>query len=110
MNRTGTPPAGKKGSKKSTKSSPSKQPSGYSTPSRPVDQLESDMIAFNLKEPSQNVPEIEPEEPPKISLSREKVLEEAKKAASGQAGMKPTVSIVVIGKVFLLAIGIADLG
>lgn len=65
-----------------------------------MDQIDSDMLALNLKGPSFSVPETEPEEPPKISLTREKVLEEARKATSGQAGIKPTVSIVVIGKLY----------
>jgi elongation factor 1 alpha-like protein len=92
------PRAGKKGSKNNNKS-PSKQPSGYSTPARPVDQLDADMIALNLKGPSSSAPAVEPEEPPKVSLSREKLLEEARKAVSGQAGIKPNVSIVVIGNI-----------
>lgn len=46
-------------------------------------------------------PEVVYEEPPKITLAREKVMEEAQKAIDSSA--KKAVSLVVIGKDCLLA-------
>jgi len=62
-----------------------------------------DMYSMNLGEPAGPSASAGEEPPlPKISLAREKVLEEARKAASGE-GTKPIVSLVVIGKSAVLA-------
>jgi hypothetical protein len=62
------------------------------------DQLSMDMHSMNLGEPAGPSTSAGEEPPlPKISLAREKVLEEARKAASGE-GTKPVVSLVVIGE------------
>lgn len=56
-----------------------------------------DMSALNLKDDSERVVSIE--EAPKITIAREKVLEEARRAldAENRTGKK-SISIVVIGK------------
>lgn len=62
-----------------------------------------DMHSMNLGEPAGSSTSVVEELPlPKISLAKEKVLEEARKAASGE-GIKPVVSLVVIGKNILLS-------
>lgn len=62
-----------------------------------ADQQEMDMSALNLKDDSERVVSIE--EAPKITIAREKVLEEARRAldAENRTGKK-SISIVVIGK------------
>ncbi|KAG8810565.1 Hsp70 suppressor, GTPase facilitates ribosomal subunit dissociation [Serendipita sp. 401] len=55
------------------------------------------MLALNLIEENSVI--IDTEEPPKVSLSREKVLEEARKAISGQGDVKPTINLIIIGHV-----------
>lgn len=62
-----------------------------------VDQQEMDLSALNLKDDSGRVVGIE--DTPKITIAREKVLEEAGRAldAENQTGKK-SISIVVIGK------------
>ena len=66
------------------------------------DQLSMDVHSMNLGEPAgPSAPAGEELPLPKISLARDKVLEEARKAASGE-GTKPVVSLVVIGENTLL--------
>ena len=60
-----------------------------------MDQLDIDMVALNLKDANTLV--MDTEEPPKMSLAREKLLEEAKRVISGQDGAKPSLNIVIIG-------------
>lgn len=68
------------------------------------DQLSMDMHSMNLSEPTGPSTSVVEEPPlPKISLAKEKVLEEARKAVSGE-GTKPVVSLVVIGELILLAL------
>lgn len=70
--------------------------SGTNTPVR-LDTRQLDLAALNL-----NIKEDEPlpeEPPPKITIAREKVLEEAKKASEGN-GSKRGVSLIVIGNLF----------
>lgn len=75
--------------------------SGSSTPSKKhnMDQQQLDISGLNLN--GQNFDATEPvEEPPKISMAREKLLEEAKRALSVEGNGKRGVSIVVIGRHF----------
>lgn len=69
--------------------------SGTSTPVR-ADPRQLDISALNLTSKEDEVPMDEP--PPKITIAREKVLEEAQKAIDGD-GSKKGVSLVVIGHV-----------
>ena len=56
------------------------------------------MHSMNLSEPAGPSTSVVEELPlPKMSLAKEKVLEDARKAASGE-GTKPVVSLVVIGE------------
>ena len=66
---------------------------GMSTPLRSVDAGQLDLAGLNLDTPE---PPID-EPPPKITVSREKVLEEARKALQGKDDRKG-VSLVVIGE------------
>ena len=100
--RTGTPQAGTPTRQTPTKKGPGNKigatAPGSSTPTRVGDQLSMDMHSMNLGEPSGSSTSAVEEPPlPKISLAKEKVLEEARKAASGE-GTKPVVSLVVIGE------------
>lgn len=101
MSNTNTPRAGTptkiKSPKKGGKAGPSVL-SGTSTPIMPkMDQMDTDMLALNLQDAVGTSEPKVVEEPPKITLAKEKVLEEAKKAVSGQGGVKPSLSIVIIG-------------
>ncbi|KIM33546.1 hypothetical protein M408DRAFT_326241 [Serendipita vermifera MAFF 305830] len=83
-----------------TKTSPKKsgKASGAATPvAAKMDQMDADMLALGLQDSTPLV--MDTEEPPKISLAREKLLEEAKRAISGQGGDKLSLSIVIIGHV-----------
>ncbi|PPR03834.1 hypothetical protein CVT26_000832 [Gymnopilus dilepis] len=74
---------------------------GISTPPRkaPVDQQKLDLSGLNLDD-NADKSEVTVEEPPKMSLSREKVLEEARRVLDDQEkSAKQRVSIVVIGHV-----------
>lgn len=112
MSRTATPRAGTPRAGTPTKQTPTKKGPGNkigaaapetSTPTRVGDQLSMDMHSMNLGEPSGSSTSAVEELPlPKISLAKEKVLEEARKAASGE-GTKPVVSLVVIGENILLS-------
>lgn len=84
-----------KGSKKSSMSSAA---SGSSTPARKntTDQQQMDIAGLNLNDKTTDREVVE--ELPKISLAREKVLEQAKLALEAQ-GEKKGISIVVIGNV-----------
>ena len=88
---TGTPLKGPKGLKKSKP--------GTSTPlrvpTRSVDQGQFDISALNLGEKDEDSVF---EEPPKTSIAKEKVLEEAKKSLDAEVkGGRKGVSLVVIG-------------
>jgi len=89
--RTASPiPKGKKGPKTPVRS-------GTATPLRGLDQRALDLSALNLTEKEEK-PQV-PEEPPKVSFAREKLLEEAKKALDAEgSNNKKTVSLVVIGQ------------
>ncbi|KAF8901630.1 hypothetical protein CPB84DRAFT_1846637 [Gymnopilus junonius] len=90
--RATTPVGAAKGAKKSS--------IGISTPVRRAanDQQNLDLAGLNLDDKTDQS-EIA-EEPPKMSLSREKVLEEAKRALENEShGAKQRISIVVIGHV-----------
>jgi elongation factor 1 alpha-like protein len=70
--------------------------SGTATPvAVKMDQMDADMVALNLKDPDTLV--MDTEEAPKMTLAREKLLEEAKRAVSGQGDKKLSLSIVIIG-------------
>ena len=111
MSRTATPKTGTPRAGTPTKQTPIKKgpgsklgapTPGTSTPTRIGDQLSMDMHSMNLGElagPSTSAGEELPL--PKCSIAREKVLEEARKAASGE-GTKPVVSLVVIGENIVL--------
>ncbi|KZP07149.1 EF Tu GTP binding domain-containing protein [Athelia psychrophila] len=74
--------------------------SGASTPIRfggGTDQRQLDMSALNIYSPDDE--ENAYEEPPKMTLAREKVVEEAKKALDARGDGKKGVSLVVIGHV-----------
>lgn len=60
---------------------------------RPADARALDMSALNLNTPEEQVPD---EPPPKMTIAREKLLEEARKAVQGESEKKG-VSMVVIG-------------
>jgi elongation factor 1 alpha-like protein len=60
-----------------------------------MDQMDADMVALNLKDPDTLV--MDTEEAPRMTLAREKLLEEAKRAISGQGDKKLSLSIVIIG-------------
>lgn len=80
------------------KTSPKKggKASGAATPvAVKMDQMDADMLALNLQEANTLV--MDTEEPPKMTLAREKLLEEARRAVSGQGGSKQSLSIVIIG-------------
>lgn len=81
---------------KSAKKAPA--PNGKATPVKKatVDQQELDISALNLNNDKPTDPE---EEPPKMTIAREKVLEEAKRAldVDSQTGKKG-INLVVIGK------------
>ena len=105
--KTGTPrvgtPTNQTPTKKGRGSKPGAAALGTSTPTRIGDQLSMDMHAMNLGEPAGPSTSIGEEPPlPRISLAREKVLEEARKATSGE-GSKPIISLVVIGENVVLA-------
>ena len=70
---------------------------GTSTPLRggTADIRQLDLSALNLTPTQESVPVEEP--PPKITIAREKVLEEAKQMLEGK-GEKKGLSLVVIGK------------
>lgn len=69
---------------------------GTSTPIRSTDASQLDLAALNLNTPRE--PQTPPDEPPpKITMAREKVLEEAKKALEDK-GERKGVSMVVVGK------------
>jgi elongation factor 1 alpha-like protein len=86
--RAGTP--AKNTSKKGGKAS------GAATPvAVKMDQMDADMVALNLKDADTLV--MDTEEAPKMTLAREKLLEEAKRAISGQGDNKLSLSIVIIG-------------
>ncbi|KAF7800114.1 hypothetical protein EIP86_011359 [Pleurotus ostreatoroseus] len=70
----GTPSSAKKGGQKR---------SGTSTPVRPTDAGQLDLAGLNLDSPEPRSPIVD-EPPPKITVSREKVLEEARKALEGK--------------------------
>lgn len=80
------------------KGQPVKRTSGTSTPSKKgsADQQTLDMAALNLGTKLSDVPTLV-EEPPKMALAKEKLLEEAKKVLDAEAGGKKGLSIVVIG-------------
>ena len=67
---------------------------------RPTDAGQLDLAGLNLDSPEPRSPIVD-EPPPKITVSREKVLEEARKALEGK-DEKKGVSLVVIGKILLL--------
>lgn len=71
--------------------------SGSSTPARNLDQMDMDMLALRLNDEHEGKLEKDTEEPPKMTLAREKVMEEARKLVNGQDGEKPNISLVVIG-------------
>lgn len=60
-----------------------------------MDQMDADMVALNLKDADNLV--MDTEEAPKMTLAREKLLEEAKRAISGHGDNKLSLSIVIIG-------------
>src|SRR5258708_23770549 len=97
--KTGTPRAGTPTKQTATKKGPGSKlgtaAPGTSTPIRMGDQLSMDMHSMGLGEPAGPSASAGEELPlPKVSLAREKVLEEARKAASGER-TKPIVSLVV---------------
>jgi elongation factor 1 alpha-like protein len=63
-----------------------------------MDQMDTDMLALNLQDAIGATETKFVEEPPKMTLAKDKVLEDARKAVSGQGGVKPSVSIVIIGQ------------
>lgn len=87
----GTPSSAKKGGQKR---------SGTSTPVRPTDAGQLDLAGLNLNSPEPRSPIVD-EPPPKITVSREKVLEEARSALEGK-DEKKGVSLVVVGKISLI--------
>lgn len=93
----GNTPAGTptKGAKKNTASITS----GVSTPARKytVDQQQMDISGLNLNDTLTGKKPVT-EEPPKVDMAREKVLEEAKRALEADEGRKG-ISIVVIGEI-----------
>lgn len=60
-----------------------------------TDQRDLDMSGLNLKDEDEG-PVVD-EEPPKITIAREKLLEEARKALEASENGKRAVSLVVIG-------------
>lgn len=98
--RTGTPVKGtpKTSPKKPVKAGRSVL-SGASTPvTHKVDQLDADMVAMGLRDADGTTePKID-ESPPKMTLEREKILQEARRALAGEGGVKPKLSIVIIGR------------
>lgn len=78
--------------------------SGASTPSRKntTDQQQLDISGLNLTSTLTEKKQVV-EEPPKVSMAREKVLEEARRALEAEEGRKG-ISIVVIGNVLLLVL------
>lgn len=73
--------------------------SGFSTPVKKVsiDQQQIDISGLNLEDKRANVNEVA-EEPPKMTIAREKILEEAKRALDAEdKHTKKGISIVVIG-------------
>jgi elongation factor 1 alpha-like protein len=102
VSRGNTPGTPSKGGKKAMASIAS---SGTSTPARKnntTDQQQLDMAGLNLSDTLTGKKQIV-EEPPKVSMAREKVLEEAKRALEADEGKKG-ISIVVIGDLFFLVL------
>ncbi|KAG8834576.1 Hsp70 suppressor, GTPase facilitates ribosomal subunit dissociation [Serendipita sp. 399] len=100
MSRTSTPRAGTPTATSPTRKNKQQSAplSGTSTPlTGRRTQLDVDMLALNLVEETPITKDIE--EPPKMTLSRERVLEEAKKAVSGQGNVKGTINLIIIGHV-----------
>jgi len=94
--------AGSSASLKTSKKAPSIAIRTPPSKNATVDQQQMDISGLNLTD---NAPEVEIiDEPPKITVSREKILEEAKRVpdAENQNGKK-AISIVVIGKSGLLS-------
>jgi len=102
MSNTGTPRAGTPSKVKSPKKGGKAGPSVLSGASTPItakmDQMNTDILALNLQDAVGATETKVVEEPPKMTLAKEKVLEDARKAVSGQGGVKPSVSIVIIGQ------------
>ena len=89
----GSPAKGQKKVASASVASPSKKHN--------VDQQQLDISGLNLNGLNSNVTECV-EEPPKMSMAREKLLEEAKRALSAEVeNCKKGVSMVVIGTHFL---------
>lgn len=65
-----------------------------------MDQQQLDMAGLNLNDTLTRKKQ-DTEEPPKVNMAKEKVLEEAKRALEADEGKKG-ISIVVIGDIFLL--------
>ena len=80
--------------------------SGTSTPVRSTDSRQLDIAALNLED--EYKPPVD-EPPPKISVAREKALEEAKKQLEG-TGDKKSVSLVVIGRSAFFWLGLIRIG
>ncbi|CAE6411697.1 unnamed protein product [Rhizoctonia solani] len=90
--------------KSTSKTAPLQHPSGskkqleQEPTARNADTLEMDMAGLNIIKPQDSQPE--EEAPPKISIARERILEEARKeATSGDADGRKRLSLVVIGHV-----------
>ncbi|KAF9569399.1 hypothetical protein CPC08DRAFT_623617, partial [Agrocybe pediades] len=63
-----------------------------------VDQQQLDMSGLNLVDKKSDMDDVA-EEPPKMSIAREKILEEAKRALDAEGShTKKGISIVVIGR------------
>ncbi|KAF8761610.1 Elongation factor Tu C-terminal domain [Rhizoctonia solani] len=91
------------GSRKLPKTAPSQRPSGSKKQleqetTQNADTLDMDMAGLNIVKPQDSQPE--EEAPPKISIARERILEEARKeATSGDSDGRKRLSLVVIGHV-----------
>ncbi|KAF8707441.1 Elongation factor Tu C-terminal domain, partial [Rhizoctonia solani] len=89
--------------KATPKTAPSQRPSGpkkqlEQETTQNADTLDMDMAGLNIVKPQDSQPE--EEAPPKISIARERILEEARKeATSGDSDGRKRLSLVVIGHV-----------
>ncbi|QRW19182.1 Elongation factor Tu GTP binding domain [Rhizoctonia solani] len=96
---SGIPPS----NKATPKTAPSQRPSGSKKQleqetTQNADTLDMDMAGLNIVKPQDSQPE--EEAPPKISIARERILEEARKeATSGDSDGRKRLSLVVIGHV-----------
>ncbi|KAF8665717.1 hypothetical protein AX16_000167 [Volvariella volvacea WC 439] len=98
--RTSSPLSTPKKPKKTTLPSTKVSISGYSTPTARVDQRQLDLSALHITPREGSPTSVAPEELPKVTYAREKLLEEVSKAFEAENGQgKKGINLVIIGHV-----------